>query len=262
MPKVSVIINTLNEEEQIKGCVESVRWADQIVVVDMFSDDSTAQIAAKLGCEVHSHKREGYVEPARAFAVSKALHPWVLILDADERCSDALSRWIQSELSSQKSSAFRIPRRNYLHKSWLKCCGWYPDSQLRLLLKDKATFSNIIHRAPQIEGDVFDIPSGGELCLHHLAVPSLNNRFEKLVRYGQIAADSLAGRGKTISGAGLFLRVFWSFFSAYFLKAGFLNGTLGVVLSLDRAMATFIKYAFVWESSNRNDSTQTNLSEF
>jgi glycosyltransferase involved in cell wall biosynthesis len=249
MIPISVIINTFNEERQIRGCIESVRWADQIVVVDMMSDDSTAEIAGELGCEVYTHKREGYVEPARQFAVSKARHPWVLIIDADERCSDALAKWIQTQLSGQTFSAFRIPRRNYLKETWLKCCGWYPDSQLRLLLKDKATFSTIIHRAPQIRGEIHNLPASGEICLHHYAVPSLRDRFEKLVRYGQIAADGSSDQGKTVSGLGLFLRVAWSFWGSYLLKGGILNGSLGLVLSLERAMSTFIKYTLIWESS-------------
>ncbi len=247
MPPVSVIINTLNEAHHISGCVESVRWADQIIVVDMMSDDATADLAANLGCEVHSHKREGYVEPARHFAVSKARNSWVLILDADERCSSALAQWIQTELPAQKYAAFRIPRRNYLRNTWLRCCGWYPDEQLRLLLKERATFSTIIHRAPEIRGEILDLPTSGELCLHHYAVPSLRDRFEKLVRYGQIAAESPQEHTKTVSGASLCLRVFWSFFNAYFFKGGIKNGTLGMVLSLERAMATFIKYTCLWE---------------
>lgn len=262
MASISVIINTLNEAHNIQSCVESVRWADQIIVVDMMSDDDTAEIASKLGCEVYQHRREGYVEPARHFAVSKARNQWVFILDADERCSKALSDWMQTELSAQGFSAYRIPRRNYLRKTWLKCCGWYPDEQLRLLLKDKATFSTVIHRAPEIEGPILNLPTSGEACLQHHAVPSLKDRFEKLVRYGQIAADAQAERGKSVSGAGVFLRVIWAFCSAYFLKGGIFNGSLGVVLSLERAMSTFIKYAFLWEQRITGPDSKDTYSEF
>jgi hypothetical protein len=132
---------------------------------------------------------------------------------------------------------------------WLKCCGWYPDSQLRLFRKDQATFSNIIHRAPRIRGEVKNMPVNGEIYLQHHAVPSLMDRYEKLVRYGQIAADNSADQGKRVSGIGLFLRVVWSFGSSYLLKGGIMNGSLGLVLSLDRAMATLIKYSLIWEQS-------------
>jgi len=247
MIPISVVINTLNEAHNIQRCVESIRWADQIIVVDMMSDDGTAELALTLGCEVYEHKREGYVEPARHFAVSKARNPWVLILDADECCSEGLAHWIQTELPAQKFSAIRIPRRNYLRNTWLRCCGWYPDEQLRLLLKESATFSTVIHRAPEIKGPVLTLAASGEACIQHFAVPSLRDRFEKLVRYGQIAADGLADHGKSVSGAALFLRVAWAFCGAYFLKGGILNGSLGVVLSLERAMSTFMKYAFLWE---------------
>lgn len=261
MVKISVIINTLNEAHNISDCVKSVQWADQIVVVDMFSDDSTAKLALELGCEVYTHKREGYVEPARHFGVSKARNPWVLILDADERCSEGLSAWIKNNLSAQKCAAISIPRRNYLKATWLRCCGWYPDSQIRLLLKDCCSFSTTIHKAPKITGETITLSPLQDAYIHHFCVNSLKDRFEKMARYGQIAADGLHTNGKTVSALNVALRVLWSFSSAYFLRGGILNGSLGIILSLERAMTTFMKYALLWEhtldKSNKNDTLPT-----
>src|SRR5688500_8186807 len=97
---ISVIINTLNEEANIAACVESVRWAEDVVVVDMHSEDRTAALAESLGCRVFLHERTGYVEPARNFAIAQARHDWVLVLDADERASKALAAWITAGITT------------------------------------------------------------------------------------------------------------------------------------------------------------------
>src|SRR5687767_6118218 len=107
MPKVSVIINTLNEEANLPGCLDSVRWADEVVLVDMHSEDRTLTIAEEFGCRVFLHERTGYVEPARNFAIAQAQHDWLLVLDADERVSPGLSQWIQENLDATKATAFR-----------------------------------------------------------------------------------------------------------------------------------------------------------
>src|SRR5690242_20524725 len=117
MAALSVIINTLNEEANLPDCLESVRWCEDIVVVDMHSEDNTVAIAESFGCRVFQHDRTGYVEPARNFAVCKAQHEWVLVLDADERASSAMSEWSQAlpaaNCPDSKADAFLIPRRNY-----------------------------------------------------------------------------------------------------------------------------------------------------
>src|SRR5688500_11736752 len=105
MPKVSVIINTLNEETNLPDCLESVRWADEVVLVDMHSDDRTMAIAGEFGCRMFSHERTGYVEPARNFAITQAQHDWLLVLDADERVSPGLAQWIKENLDTTKATA-------------------------------------------------------------------------------------------------------------------------------------------------------------
>src|ERR1043166_1643983 len=107
MTDISVVVNTLNEEKNLPACLESVRWASDIVVVDMHSNDRTAEIATKAGCRVFQFERTGYVEPARNFAIAQAKHPWVLVLDADERVSPGLATWITEKLPSQSADAFR-----------------------------------------------------------------------------------------------------------------------------------------------------------
>jgi glycosyltransferase involved in cell wall biosynthesis len=245
--RVSIVINTLNEAENLSACVDSVRWADQIIVVDMMSDDNTQVLASELGCEVYSHQRTGYVEPARAFAVSKARNDWVLILDADERCSPALADWIVHNLPRAGFSGVMIPRRNFVKGRWMRCCGWYPDKQLRLLNRRGAFFPTEIHHAPRLTGEIFEISGNSDICIDHLAVFSMQDRISKQLRYSAISADALCRKGKKCSALSVFGRVIWSFLAAYFLRGGLANGSRGLVFSLERANSTFMKYSILWD---------------
>src|SRR5439155_18369699 len=104
MARVTAVVNTLNEEAQLPACLESLRWAAEIVVVDMHSEDRTAEIAAAVGCRVFQHERTGYVEPARNFAIQQAKHSWVLVVDADEQASPGLGPWAAATLDATSAA--------------------------------------------------------------------------------------------------------------------------------------------------------------
>lgn len=247
MIPVSVVINTLNEAANLPGCLESLSWSDDVVVVDMQSDDRTAAIAAASGCRVFQHERMGYVEPARNYAISQAKNDWVLVVDADERASSGLAKWIQTDLEKATQVGFRIPRRNFYRDQWLRCCGWFPDEQLRLYRRDKVRYSDRIHRAPTIDGDILTLPLNGEAYLKHHVFDSWHSRLEKDNLYSAIAAKAMFEEGRRIGAAGLMGRTVFAFLSAYFMQGGIWNGGLGVALAWERAFATYMKYLKLWE---------------
>lgn len=249
---VSVVINTLNEEASLPACLESVRWAAEIIVVDMHSNDATARIAADFGCRVFYHERKGYVEPARNFGLAQATQPWVLVLDADERASPALNTWMEAILSATAAAAFRIPRRNYYGDRWITCCGWFPDYQLRLFRRGTAQYSDRIHRAPTIEGEIIELPRTGEACLEHYGFNTLKARLDKDNLYSSITASAMAEEGRQVSALGVLARPVAAFCAAYFLQGGFRFGAFGAVLAWERALATFSKYAKLWELRQRH----------
>lgn len=253
MGLISVVINTLNEEANLRGCLESVLWADEIVIVDMHSTDRTVAIAEEFGCKVFQHARIGYVEPARNFALEQATQPWILVLDADERISSELADWIKSELAVSKADAFRIPRRNFYGGTWVTCCGWFPDDQVRLFRRGKARYSDRIHRAPEIDGVTESFPFKGECYLLHYAFADLSSRMEKNNIYSTIAARAMADDGRHISAIGLLGRTLHSFISPYIFQKGYRFGILGIVLSGERAFANFLKYAKLWEINHLGD---------
>lgn len=251
MIPITIVINTLNEEANLPGCLESVRGAAEIIVVDMHSTDATAKIAADFGCRVFQHERMGYVEPARNFALAQATQPWVLVLDADERISPALKTWLQTGLANTTAAAFRLPRRNYYGDRWITCCGWFPDDQLRLFRRGAAQYSDRIHRAPKIDGTVAELPRNGEACLQHYGFYTLKARLDKDNLYSTITAEAMAKEGRRINAFGVLTRPIATFFAAYFLQGGFRFGALGAVLAWERAFASFSKYAKLWELQHR-----------
>jgi glycosyltransferase involved in cell wall biosynthesis len=251
MQPVSAVINTLNEQANLPGCLESLRWADEIVVADMRSEDRTAEIARALGCRVFECERAGYVEPARNFALAQARNSWTLVVDADERASAGLAGWIAANLDQTSAVAFRIPRRNYYRQQWIQCCGWFPDEQLRLFRRERVKYSDRIHRAPAVEGTVENLPQRGEAYLAHYGFDTFEARMDKLNKYSTITAQAMVQEGRRIGGIGLLARTVSSFLTAYFLQNGFRYGTLGAVLACERAFATFLKYAKLWELQNQ-----------
>ena len=248
MTPVSVVINTLNEAAHLPGCLESLRFSDDIVVADMHSEDRTAAIASAFGCRVVMCPRAEYVEPARNFALAQARHAWALVVDADERVSPGLMAWMVIHLESASAAAIRIPRRNLYRGQWLTCCGWYPDAQLRLLRRERVRYSERIHRAPDVDGGILDLPAGGEAYLSHLVFDTWESRIAKDNKYSTLSAQALAREGRRIGAAGLLGRTAGAFFNAYLLQGGFRKGTLGVALAWERAFATYLKYAKLWES--------------
>src|SRR5688572_7980444 len=134
--KISVVINTLNEEKSIERAIKSVDFADEILVCDMHSDDNTPLIAKKLGAKVIFHKRAGFVEPARNFAISKAEHEWVFVLDADEEVPDSLKGKLKEVINGSGVTTFvEIPRKNILFGRWMKASMWWPDYNIRFFKK-------------------------------------------------------------------------------------------------------------------------------
>ncbi len=249
MKGISVIVNTLNEERHLPDCLQSLKWAQEIIVVDMHSEDRTREIAESFGCRFFLHERKGYVEPARNFAIQQARCDWVLVVDADERVSEGLSKWLISELATTTASAFRIPRRNHYGDLWMRHCGWFPDSQLRLFSRDKATYSDRIHRAPAIEGQIADLAASGEAYLTHRCFDNLESRFAKDNQYSTIAAMALSKEGRAVGALGILGRTIAATARAFFIQGGWRGGSLGVVLALERGTEAYFKYAKLWEAN-------------
>lgn len=247
MTRLSVIVITHNEERNIDACLASVRWADEIVVVDAQSSDRTVEIASKHTPHVHVKPWIGYAE-AKNFALSRASSDWVLWLDADERVTPELAKEIQQVVrqNSGEPAGYSFPRRAYFLGKWIKHCGWYPGRVVRLFRRGAGTFSDsMVHEHVILDGSV------GKLThdLLHYTDENLDRYFAKFNRYTTLAAEELVAKHRSFRLLDLLVRPPVFFFKMYVVRLGFLDGIPGLILCVLSSSYVFTKYAKLWERS-------------
>ena len=244
MTPLSVIVITKNEADNICDCLESVQWADDIIVVDAESKDSTVHNARKFTSNVFVKTWLGYAA-TKQFAVSQTQHAWVLWLDADERVLPELAIEIQKLIATHpQQAAFSVARRAYFLGRWIKHSGWYPGRVARLFHKERAKFNSAeIHEGLEINGDMGMLKND----LLHFTDPNIYHYFSKFNRYTSLAANELAAKRQAINRSDLFIRPCWMFIKMYFIRFGFLDGIQGLLLALFSSAYVFSKYAKLWE---------------
>ncbi|HLP97580.1 MAG TPA: glycosyltransferase family 2 protein [Sideroxyarcus sp.] len=236
---LSVILITKNEAANIRACLESVAWADEIIVVDSGSSDDTVAICKELGAQVHVHDWPGFgVQKNRALGY--ATKDWVLSLDADERVTPELRGDIERILSdTQAANAYLVPRLSNYCGRFMRHSGWYPDLLPRLFTRGKARFSDdLVHERLIVEG------ATGELrgLLLHYAFDDLEEVLHKVNQYSTAGAAMMQKRGRQASLTGAVVRGLWSFFRTYILRGGILDGREGFMLAVSNAEGTYYRY--------------------
>lgn len=240
MAKLSVIIITKDEAANIRPCLESVAWADEIVVVDSGSSDGTAEICKSLGARVYTHDWPGFGAQKNR-ALGYATHDWVFSIDADERVTPELRTSIEAVLrgESDACAAYRISRLSSYCGRFMRHSGWYPDPIVRLFRRGAARFSDdLVHEQLLVEGRIGEL--GGELL--HYAFTDAEEVLQKVNHYSSAGAAMMQRRGRQTTLAGAVLRGLWSFFRTYFLRAGFLDGREGFMLAVSNAEGTYYRY--------------------
>ncbi|MDD5711281.1 MAG: glycosyltransferase family 2 protein [Smithellaceae bacterium] len=246
--ELSVAIICCNEEENIGPCLESVKWADEIVVVDSGSTDSTPQICRDYGVQFHTEPWRGFSAQKNS-AVSKATKPWVLSLDADERVTPALRFEIENVIGSgDAKDGYFIARRNFFLGKWIRHSGWYPDYNLRLFKRGRGTFrKREVHEAIELEG----VSGHLKNPMEHYTYKSIGDYIARLDRYSTLAARQLQIEKKRARLDHIIFHPGYTFFNMYVMRAGFLDGYYGLILSIYYSFYTFSKYAKLKEL-NRN----------
>jgi (heptosyl)LPS beta-1,4-glucosyltransferase len=258
MAKISVVINTLNEEKNLPRAIASIKaLANEIVVVDMQSDDATQEVAEKLGALVYTHKRTGYVEPARNFAIGKARSEWVLILDADEEIPPKLAHKLKSLTEKPEADYYRLPRKNIVFGSWLKHSRWWPDYNIRFFKKGRVTWNEVIHSVPMTSGKGMDLPAQEEYAIVHHNYSSVEDYLQRMNRYSDIQAKNLIKEGHKFIWKDLIKRPLSEFLSRYFSGEGYKDGLHGLALSGLQAFSEFILYLKVWQNEKFLPQTMT-----
>lgn len=245
---LSVIIITKNEAQHIGACLESVSFADEIIVVDSGSTDGTRDIAQAKGAKVHVTDDWPGFGPQKNRALALATQDWVLSIDADERVTPELAQAILRELAQPRAQAYKIARLSCFCGRWIRHSGWWPDHVLRLFQRTTARFTDAaVHECVKAQGQVA-ILEGHFL---HYPYADMDALIAKVNRYSTDAARMMHARGKTTSIPGVLGHACWTFVRIYLLRRGFLDGKEGLILAITAAAGSFFRYSKLW-FFNRN----------
>jgi glycosyltransferase involved in cell wall biosynthesis len=244
---ISAYIIAYNEAWKIADAINSVLWADEIVVVDSHSTDDTVAIAESLGARVVQVDFVGFGD-LRNRAIAACSHEWIFSLDSDERCTpEARDEIVKTMANPGKTEAWYIPRRNFFMGRWIKHSGFYPDyRQPQLFKKGCLRFElDMVHEAYHVESSE---PAGYlEHPIWQIPFKDLEEVLHKANKYSSLGAQKLAEKGTKAGMLKAFGRGTWSFLKLYFLKLGILDGWPGFVIALGNFEGTFFKYAKLHE---------------
>lgn len=243
MAKLSVIIITKNESANIRACLESVAWADEIVVVDSASTDGTLEIVREFTQQIHVYTDWPGFGAQKNRALDHASGDWVLSLDADERVTPELRAEIDAVLDDPRADAYEVPRLSNFCGRFMRHSGWHPDYVLRLFRRRKSRFSDaLVHESVQMEGSKARL----QQPLLHYSYRNFEDVLSKLNSYSSASAAMLQRRGKKGSLAQAILHGWWAFIRTYFLRAGFLDGREGFMLAVMNAENSYYRYIKLW----------------
>ena len=250
MNQISILIQTYNEEKNIKDAISSAKLlTDSIVLIDMQSTDRTIEMAKENGAQIvefGSHPQ--YVEPAREFGIKQVKADWVFILDADERLTEELAEEINKAIQSKTYTHYKIPRKNIFGgKTWLQHGGWLPDEQMRLIkLSAFKTWPTSIHSTPIIEGKLGHLKQP----FLHLFHGNIQSMVDKTLVFEDIESDLLSKANRPVSTGIFFRKFFGELYRRLFKHQGYKDGKIGIIESIYQAFSKTITYLFLYEKKN------------
>lgn len=258
---LSVVINTKNADQlaphhRFEATLNSVKFADEIIVVDMQSSDDTVKIASKHTDKIYNFGDVGYVEPARNFAIGKASCDWILIVDADEEIPRSLAEKIENLIKGDATAdAYKLPRKNIVFGAWYQFAGWWPDYQLRLFKKGSVKWSDKIHSVPQVKGVVDELAPADDLAIIHHNYQSLDQFLDRLNRYTSIEAKNRENRN--ISPTQVVSAFEAELLSRLFKHNGISGGMHGISLSFLQSFYEIVVVLKQWELDGFKEKKQT-----
>lgn len=247
---ISACIITCNEESRIRDCLESVKWADEIIVVDSFSTDKTVDICREYTERVYQRAWPGNIDQ-KNYTMGLAKHEWVLCLDADERLSSELVLEIQKTIRNPEDSVgFLFPRCTFYLNRWIYHGDWYPDYQLRLFKKGCGQWQGTNpHGRVIVSGKTRYL----RYDIYHFSYKNFSHQLRTIDNYSTIFAD-VTERGKGFSLFQLIFRPLYKFIKIYVIKRGFLDGLPGFIIAISSAFYVFAKYVKLWERVQNNET--------
>lgn len=243
--KVSAVLVCCDEEENVERCLQSLAWADEIIVVDSFSQDRTVELCRKYTSRIFQREWSGMVQQ-RAYAVSLAQNEWVFAIDADEVVTEKLRDEVLTRLSEDKNenSGYYIKRHPYYLGRWINHGGWYPDFKLRLFRKDKAYVGGENpHDKCFVHGKTARLK--GEMI--HYPYKNISRQLRTINTYSDIVSERLFRKESAFPLVKMLFKPPVKFLETYIYKLGFLDELPGFVISVLSSYYIFMKYAKLWE---------------
>lgn len=243
-PKISVVITTFNEEANIAACLDSLLWCDEILVVDSFSTDRTPEIVQGYD-EVTFVQRTYYGSAAQKnWAMDETAHEWILIFDADERCTPALRQEIEELLpAGPEHEAYTIRRRCYFLGREIRFSGWQHDQVIRLLRRGAGRYPNRrVHADMKTRGPAPLLKN----VMDHYMVDDFHEYVLRIVKYSHWGAAQNYKEGRSSGLSEVLGRSVWRFFRTYIFQLGILDGMVGLVFCMLQAYGTYVKWSLLW----------------
>jgi glycosyltransferase involved in cell wall biosynthesis len=254
-PAISACIITYNEEKNIRECLESLKWVEEIIVVDSLSGDSTVTICQEFTDSVIQKAWEGHVKQ-KNFAITQANNDWVFCLDADERVTHELRQEIERCLPEEANrvDGYFCSRHSYYLGRWINHGGWYPDYKLRLFKKSRGKWGGKDpHDRVILEGKTKHLQAE----IHHFVYRNLSHQLQTVDNFSTITAQGLDNEGEGFTVLKLLFRPPLKFLGTYFLKRGFLDGIPGFIISVVSSFYVFLRYAKLWEKQRKDTAPLT-----
>jgi glycosyltransferase involved in cell wall biosynthesis len=255
---LTVTVITHNEGPHLAAALESVAWADEIVVVDSHSTDDTVDVARRFGTRLEVREWTGY-GTQKNYAADSASHDWILSIDADERATPALAAEVQELMRRGPASpGYRVSRVSRYLGRWIRSTDWFPDYHLRLYDRRAARWSErTVHESLELVADPARkrrLPRlRGELL--HYPYRDVSEHLQKIDRYTTLIAEEWRAQGRRATGLHAFFYPRLAFFRNYVLRRGFRDGAAGAVVSLMNSYYVFLKYAKLIELQRAQDRT-------
>ena len=237
-PKITALVTTYNEEKNIERCLNTVKWADEILVVDSFSSDKTVEICKQFGAKVIQREYD-YAASQKNWAIPKATHQWIFLLDADEEVDIIIEKELREILQSRiKHSAFWLKRKNYFLKQHIRFCGWQNDRVVRFFHRDHHRYED-----KRVHAEIFGSKQMGVLktVIKHHTAQTLEAYIKKINRYAGYAAQELIKKNIKIGWVALYIKPAYKFLHNYIIRGGVLDGKNGWIICSLRAKEVWLR---------------------
>jgi (heptosyl)LPS beta-1,4-glucosyltransferase len=257
MNKISVVIICKNEENNIRRCLESIKWADEIVIYDTGSTDKTLNICAEYTKTIYTENAwEGFGK-AKHDAVGLAKNDWIFSIDADEEVSESLkNKILDMKDSLSKETAYRIKRNSFYMGKMIRFSGWQRDYTLRLFNRQYGNFNlKTVHESVETKANVMNLKE----VLYHYTYPCIKTHISKMVYYSELGAGSWEQKGKRACIMKACLSGFFKFIKMYVFRLGFLDGKVGFILAINSGFGVYLKYVYLWEKNIRFHTKNTKI---